>query len=133
MYKKIQIIIASIFISLIGSQAALAVSVEDLVPREGVQNSQGTQKYTDIQAVAQLPDLTVESAITSIVKTILGWSIVIAIVALIVAAGYYLIAQGQEDNLSKSKDIIVYLIIGLSIMSAAYAIVTGILKFKFFE
>lgn len=133
MYKKIQTIIVALILSLIGTQLAFAVDIEKLVPREGIENTKGTKEYTDIQAVAQLPDLTVESAITSVIKTILGWSIIIALIALLVAAAYYLIAQGQEDNLGKSKDIIVYLIIGLAIMASAYAIVTGILKFKFFE
>lgn len=133
MYKKIQTILVALILSLIGSQLVFAINIEELIPREGIQNSKNTQQYTDIQAVAQLPDLTIESAITSIIKTILGWSILFALVALVIAAGYYLVAQGQEDNLNKSKDIIIYLIIGLAIMASAYAIVTGLLKFKFFE
>ncbi len=133
MQNKIQKIIVTILLSLIGTNYAFAVSIDELTPREGIKHTAETKQYTDVQSVSQLPSLTVESAITTAIKTILGWSIILALIAIIVAAGYYLIAQGQEDNLGKAKDIIVYLIIGLAIMAAAYAIVTGILKFKFFE
>lgn len=129
MPKTITKIILAFSLALASSQFVFATSVDQLVPRDIMKDS----PYSDSSAVSKLPNVTIEAAITSVIKTVLGWSIIFTLAALIVAAVYYLIAQGKEDEIGKSKDIIVYLVIGLAIMSAAYGIVTGILKFKFFE
>lgn len=129
MQKTITKIILAFTLALASSQFVFATSVDQLVPRDIMKDS----PYSDSSAVSQLPNVTIEAAITSVIKTALGWSIIFTVAALVAAAVYYLIAQGKEDEIGKSKDILVYLVIGLAVMSAAYGIVTGILKFKFFE
>lgn len=84
-------------------------------------------------AVAGLPDITLEQGIASIIRTILGWSMLFTIIAIVVAAIFLLKSQGNDEDTKKAKDIILYLIIGVVIMAAAYGIVTGISSFDFFR
>lgn len=82
--------------------------------------------------IQNLPDVTLESVGATVIKTLLGWSMLFTIIAIVVAAMYYLTAQGKEESLSKAKSIILYLVIGLAVMAGAYGIVTGITQFNFF-
>jgi len=100
-----------------------------LLPRPGTTNT----KYKELKAVSDLPELTDRAFFTSAIKTILGLSMVITLIAIIIAAIYYIYAQGQEENLTKGKDIILYLIIGLAVMAGAYGIISGIAQFEFFS
>ncbi len=90
-------------------------------------------KGGEVDAVANLPSLSAESAVTESIKLVLEWSMAIALVAIIVAAIYYIIGRGKEEDISKAKDILFYLVIGMAIMSAAYGIIAGIAQFEFFE
>lgn len=82
---------------------------------------------------AGLPEVTIEQAVATAIRTILGAAMLLTIVAIVVAALFYLKSQGRDEDLTKAKTIIVYLLIGLAIMAAAYGIVTGITEFDFFE
>ncbi len=84
-------------------------------------------------AVAALPDISLESGFQTAMKTILGASMIITIVAIVFAAVYYIISQGNDEDISKAKNIILYLIIGMAIMAAAYGLVTGVVQFDFFK
>jgi len=95
-------------------------------------NSSDPKQITATKNIQNLPDVSLESAGATVIKTLLGWSMLFTIIAIVVAAMYYLTAQGKEENLSKAKNIILYLIIGLAVMAGAYGIVTGITQFKFF-
>jgi hypothetical protein len=106
--------------------------VSELLPRSG-ESDAVRKNYAETGAVADLPDISLEAAGTSIIKTILGWGSVFAIIAVVVAGVYYIIARGKEDDITKAKQILLYLIIGMVIMSSAYAVVSGVLDFRFFE
>ncbi len=49
------------------------------------------------------------------------------------AGVYYLKSRGQEEDITKAKTIIIYIIIGVTIMAAAYGVITGISQFNFFK
>jgi len=87
----------------------------------------------EADAIAKLPDISLESGFKTAMKTILGASMILTIVAIVFAAIYYIISQGNDEDISKAKNIILYLIIGMAIMAAAYGIVTGVLQFDFFK
>ncbi len=92
----------------------------------------GGKEVKELKAVADLPEITDRQFFTSAIKTILGLSMVITLVAIIVAAIYYIYAQGAEDDIKKGKDIILYLIIGMAVMAGAYGVISGIAQFEFF-
>ena len=83
--------------------------------------------------ISQLPDVTMEEGIAVVIKTILSWAMLFTIIGIVVAAIFFLVSQGKEENITKAKDIIVYLIIGMVIMASAYGIITGISQFDFFR
>ena len=114
------------------SLSALAVTADELVPRITETDPEIAEKYDEVNAIANLPAVTIERGIGDAIKAILGWSMAFTIVAIVVAAMYYLISQGNDDDISKAKTIILYLIIGIAIMAAAYGIITGITQFDFF-
>lgn len=86
-----------------------------------------------VQVVRGLPEMELEQVIVSVIRTILGWSMLLTIIAIVVAAIYYLKSQGNEEDLNKAKNIIVYLLVGIAIMATAYGIVVGISQFDFFR
>lgn len=87
--------------------------------------------YDELSAVQGLPEVTDQEVITSAIKTILGAASLLAIIAVCVAGLYYLIARGDEEKVTKAKNILVYLIIGMVVISASYAVVSGIAQFDF--
>lgn len=119
-----------------------ALSADQLLPRSGEQSKSGDdftikldniEKYPETGNIANLPQLTDTSLFMNIIQIILGWSMLITLVALVVAAIYYLISRGKEEDITKAKDIIIYLLIGMAIMASAYGIVVGITQFRFFD
>lgn len=134
------LILTAVFFSF--AHTTLGVDVEKLIPKAGEKSddpdvfsksNQNLTKYPEVGQVAKLPELTEISIMTEIIKLILGWSMLITLVAIIVAAMYYLIGRGKEEDITKAKDILVYLLIGIAIMAAAYGIVVGIAQFEFFD
>ncbi len=84
-------------------------------------------------AVAELPDISLESGFKTAMKTILGAAMIITIIAIVVAAVFYILSQGNDEDISKAKNIILYLVIGMAVMAAAYGLVTGVVQFDFFK
>ncbi len=105
----------------------------DLVPRLGEGTTKTGEKYKETALVGKLPEVTLESAFTSIIKLILTWTTIFIITALVMAGVYYLKSRGQEEDITKAKTIIIYIIIGVTIMAAAYGVITGISQFNFFK
>lgn len=112
---------------------ALAAQVDvdnDLLPRPGDQLG-GT--FKELKVVSDLPEVTIEEAITTTIKTILAWSMLLALITIVFIGIYYLKSMGTEEDLSKSKNMMIYLAIGMAIMAAAYGVVVGISQFDFFK
>lgn len=106
--------------------------IDVLTGRPGEDSINIINKYPETKTIANLPELTLEAGISDVIKTILGWSMIITIVAIVVASIYYMISRGKDEDITKAKDILIYLIIGMAIMAAAYGIVAGISQFNFF-
>ncbi len=86
----------------------------------------------DAIEVKKLPSITLESGLAVAIKTVLRTAFLLTIAAIVVAAIYYIISRGKEEDMTKAKDIILYLIIGMAIIAAAYGIVSGITQFNVF-
>lgn len=74
-----------------------------------------------------------KSVLTKVIKDVLFIGGSLAVTAIIVASIYYIISMGNEDEMNKAKQIILYTIIGLVIISVAYGIVVGVSKLQFFQ
>ncbi len=82
--------------------------------------------------VPQIGDLglgnaTLTSLITGIIKLILGFLGVIAVLIILWAGFIWMTAQGEPDKVKKAKDMIYAGIIGLVIIFAAYAIASFVI------
>ncbi|MCK5345127.1 MAG: hypothetical protein KAR20_17075, partial [Candidatus Heimdallarchaeota archaeon] len=60
-------------------------------------------------------------------------AMLLTIAAIVVAAIFYILSRGNEEETSKAKNIILYLVIGMVIMAAAYGLVAGVVQFDFFK
>lgn len=87
---------------------------------------------SDTKYVQKLPSITLESGISVTIKAILKLIFGSVIIAIVVAAFYYMLSRGKEEDTTKAKDIIIYLIVGLVIVGVAYGIVAGITQFNVF-
>ena len=135
--KILTLIIASTISVMLFAPAAYGVTTDDLLPRPGEKGSssysvKNTEKYEELGEVANLPEVTDTALMTTVIKTILGWAMLLTIAGIIVASIYYLTSRGKEEDVTKAKDIIIYLVVGMAIMAAAYGIVSGIAQFEFF-
>ncbi len=111
---------------------AVVPKVGDLIPKIGdtVKDSDG-KVFPEAVAVKNLPELTEQGVVTEFIKLVLTWSMAIALIAIVVAAIYYIMSRGKEEDITKSKDILFYLVIGMAILSTAFGIVSGIAQFDF--
>jgi len=127
-YLKIKL---ALIISLISSNiTVLAVNINDLLPRPGATDPDTAKKFTETVQVANLPEVTETALITSIIKTILEAGILLTVIAVVVAGLYYLLAKGEEEQITKAKDILVYLVIGMVVMASAYGIISGLAQIE---
>jgi len=106
--------------------------VESLTQRPG-ESKNDTDIKDELKVVGDLPELEIDTALTAIIKNILTFAMSLTMIALVVTGVYYLQSLGKEEDITKAKDIIIYLIIGMAIMAAAYGVVSGISQFNFFE
>lgn len=92
------------------------------------------------QALAQLtppPDVgsgnlgggDLKQAIIDIIRVVLDFMTLIAVVMLIIAGIRYIISMGEEGEKDKAKKMIIYVIVGLVIILVARAIVTFVIGF----
>lgn len=70
-----------------------------------------------------------KQAIIDVIKAVLDFMTLIAVVMIIVAGIRYIISQGEESEKDKAKKMIIYVIIGLIIILIARAIVTFVIGF----
>lgn len=107
--------------------------IDIMLERPGEYGDEILKSPAETEAVAGLPDISLESGFKTAMKTILGASMILTIIAIVIAAAYYILSQGDEEDISKAKNIILYLVIGMVIMAAAYGIITGVVQFDFFK
>lgn len=125
-----KILITIILTLSLGTQTLAAISVDDDLLPLSTTDGEGSE---ELEATGNLPKVSIENFYTTIIKTVLGWAMLITLAAIVVAAIYYLKSRGKEEDISKAKDIILYLAIGMGIMAGAYGIVSGLVQFEFFE
>lgn len=107
--------------------------IEIMLERPGEYDDKTLKSPAETGAVADLPNISLESGFKTAMKTILGATMILTIIAIVVAAVFYILSQGNDEDISKAKNIILYLVIGMAVMAAAYGIVTGVVQFDFFK
>ncbi|MFA6917364.1 MAG: hypothetical protein WC285_00805 [Candidatus Gracilibacteria bacterium] len=111
------------------TQVALAEKVtENLTPI--ISNPDYTGELGNVDS---LPKVSLDGAVATIIKTVLRVSFFLTLISLVVASVYYIISMGKEESITKARDIVLYLVIGMTIIAAAYGIIAGISRFNFFS
>jgi len=131
---KLAIILGTILLSTSLVHAApktKSVDINILMPKE-VKIIEDIGK-DELKATKQLPNVSTEQIVGTIILQILEWTFVLTVIAIVVAAIYYVIARGNEEDINKSKNIILYLVIGMALIAASYGIIAGITDLEFFE
>jgi len=80
-----------------------------------------------VNPIKNLQNKTVENVTGSILQKVLGLVGVVTLVLVLYAGFLWMVSQGDVNKIKKSKNIMLYAVIGLFIIFAAYAI----LKFVF--
>ena len=97
-----------------------------------IQSPTGTDITKEQEVVGKLPKVEAQTLLTIVIKYILRLAAILTMIALIITAIYYLISMGKEEDISKARNTLIYLIIGIVIIASSYGIVTGISQFDFF-
>lgn len=125
---KLAATVAFLKLSSIATAVASQPTLDALTPRPG-----DTTKYSDLSTIKKLPNITLETGIADIIKTILQLSMALALVALLFIGIYFLKSRGEDEDTSKAKKMLQYLLIGMLVIASAYGIVSGIAQIDFFK
>jgi hypothetical protein len=90
------------------------------------------QNLEEVEAYQALPNQSDSELASGVINNVLNFSAILVIIAVVVAAIYYLTSRGKPEGSDKAKQILLNLIIGVVIVSVAYGVVTGISKINFF-
>jgi len=90
------------------------------------------EQYLDeLSTASQLPEKSVPEVLSDIANILLGLTGTIAMVGLIVAGVMYVTARGDDQQMEKAKNILIYIAIGLVVIAASYAIILGVSSLSF--
>ncbi len=138
--NKILLTIGTLILMLCAQAQAYAapINLDKLVPRFGESTGDKTNtdlsgKYNELKVVGDLPEISAEEGVATVIITVLTWSMILALIALLAAGIYYLISRGEEENLAKAKSIVIYLLVGMLVIAGAYGLVSGISQFDFLK
>ena len=117
------------------SSAYAVANPEDLIPKP---NTETNESDGDKQSIIEnniknyetLPDVTYQGLFRTVIKTIMYLSGILATVGMIIAGIMFLGSSTNEENLVKARKVLIYVVVGIVIISVSYAVVTGILKIK---
>jgi len=116
-------------LSLIPKIASAQTEIDKYIPRYG---DIGFPQYKEeLQAVEQLPGYDLPVVLSMAANILIGVTGSIAVVGLIVAGVLYVTAHGNDQQTDKAKSIILYIVIGLAVVAASYAIILGISSLSF--
>jgi hypothetical protein len=119
-----------------GSNAANpSVSESDLFYRfnyQGLKEGPGNVQ-TKIGAVSALPNKTWQETLAAIIKIMLNISGGLILIAMTVGGVFMVASGGKEEMVTKGKTIVIYSVIGIIIISVAYAVVIGVSQIQIFQ
>ncbi|MFH1218659.1 MAG: hypothetical protein V1679_02360 [Candidatus Peregrinibacteria bacterium] len=110
-----------------------SVNIDDLVPKPSELGGDLGKDSAELQAFEGLVKVEKENIMATVIKTILKLAMALTIIGIVIAGIFYLQSQGKEEDVTKAKNILIYLAIGMAIMAGAYGIVSGIVQFDFFK
>lgn len=111
--------------------ALLALGMGLMLPMSSAHAAAGdinANSLKTIQEESGLGEQDLQVTIGSLIRTILGFLGILAILLILWAGFLWMTASGNEDQVGKAKGILISALIGLIIILSAYAITTFVLK-----
>ncbi|MBU2524638.1 hypothetical protein KKG71_05615 [Patescibacteria group bacterium] len=138
-FKQTTSIILAAIVILLSLSTPIFAQTSSTVKQQETQKSLDALFYgTNIKNAPELnsiPDEIGGDILTDIIPGIIKLALQLGGVATFAVATYAGImmigSRGNEDGTKKAKDTLVFAIIGIIVISAAYAVITGITSFKF--
>jgi FtsH-binding integral membrane protein len=121
---------SSIFIKTAHAQSLLP-KIE--YPEEAYDPETGEAKPSKIAMVGLLPSGEWQVILGNAINIILGITGSLAIIAFTVGGIMMIVTQGNEEEFTKGKNIVVWAIIALVIIATSYAIILGVTQLQFFQ
>lgn len=115
--------LVSVPASAVSAEQKAAGIVNEILPEKVIQGS-------DNKAAVPTGDLKM-SILPSAIKILLGIAGSVAFGVFVFAGIKMVISQGNEEDLTKAKNIFIWSLIGLAFITAAYALVRGIMQLAF--
>lgn len=127
--SKIFITLSFCIYFLLPSIAFCEKKVEDYLPTFEAEDS---EQYKDqIDTVENLPNYDMPTTLSMIAKLLIGITGSLAMVGLIVSGTLYVTAHGNDQQMEKAKNILIYIVVGVVVIAASYAIILGISSLSF--
>ena len=114
------------------SQPAIATEskVNKLLPQFDVIPIEQQGIGDEITNYSNLTDADWTQIVTSAIKTMLFAAGALVLIGLLVVGAMFLTGASNEENITKARKILIYLVIGIILISVSYAVVSGISQFK---
>jgi hypothetical protein len=122
------ILLSNISMAAANSPQVVGPDIDDLLYKFETEG----QEPTTTDYIASLPESDPESLIGRVVFYMLVVANILAFISFIVAGIYMVVSQGNEENITKAKQIFIYTVLAMAAAATALAIVTGITNIRFF-
>lgn len=134
--KKIQIGVLMMIIFLLGSQvthAQTTTNKPDIDKLIYTFETEGTTDPTTTDYIASLPDADPGLVLGQVTYYALVVANLLAFISFLASGVFMIISQGNDEDLTKAKSMLIYTVLAMVICAAALAIVTGITRLQFFS
>lgn len=84
----------------------------------------------ELKTYSNLTDADWTRIVTSVIKTILFVAGALVMIGLLVVGAMFMTGASNEENITKARKILIYLVIGIILISVSYAVVSGISQFN---
>lgn len=112
--------------------AAGEISPELLLPTIKY-NESNKDKPTKLSYVNQLPGGSWQEILAAVIKLILAITGTLTLISFTVSGVMMVTARGDDDTISKARNMLLWSIVGLAVIAGSYALVTGISQLNFFS
>lgn len=133
--KKIAtFLILGIITTITCANTVFAFNANDWLPKFGDGEGTTVKPFASkLEQYEALPEPSLNSLFITAIRTILFIAGVLVTIGLIVAGIFYLTSAGNEEGQTKAKKILVYLGIGIIVISVSYALVSGVMQINLFK
>ena len=115
-----------------GQATAPKTQADNLLPKFTDPKGQGGIEE-ELKTYSSLTSASWTQIVASVIKTILFVAGALVMIGLLVVGAMFMTGSSNEENITKARKILIYLVIGIILISVSYAVVSGISQFNLGE